>query len=93
MLYLTGRFEEPDRMSSPLWDADCSRCHGRFEKKGEGFDGEAFHDRSVHNVDLGVACVECHTTHDAESRPDLWYLSPDHIRARCAQCHVEYVEP
>jgi len=59
-VYLTGDFDEPDGMRWPLWDADCLQCHPRFEPKGRGFDGEAFHDRPGHNEGLGVDCVECH---------------------------------
>ena len=80
-------------MTWPLWDADCRQCHGGFQKKGEGFEGEAFHDRSGHNVDLGVDCVECHRAHDSTARPDLWFLNPDAVRERCALCHVEYAQP
>ncbi len=80
-------------MNWPLWDADCRQCHPSFQKKGEGFEGEAFHDRPGHNVDLGVDCVECHLAHDDAARPDLWFLNPDAVRARCALCHVEYKGP
>jgi nitrate/TMAO reductase-like tetraheme cytochrome c subunit len=91
-LYLTDRFEDPEEMSWPLWDADCRQCHESFPEKGAGFDGEAFHDKPLHNVDLGVDCVECHAVHDAETDPDLWFLSTDSVIARCAQCHLEYVD-
>jgi nitrate/TMAO reductase-like tetraheme cytochrome c subunit len=91
-LYLTGRFEDPEKMSWPLWDADCRQCHENFREKGEGFDGEAFHDMPQHNVDLGVDCVECHAVHDAETDPDLWFLNTDAVIARCAQCHIEYAD-
>lgn len=88
--YLTGRFEEPEGMSWPLWDTDCRQCHQSFREKGEGFDGEAFHDKQLHNIGLGVDCVECHTAHDAEGDPELWFLRAASVQLRCAQCHVEY---
>lgn len=89
LLYVTGRFEEPDGMSWPLDDADCSQCHASFPEKGQGFDGEAFHDQPGHNVDLGVDCVACHTAHERGDARQ-WFLAPDAVRARCAECHVEY---
>jgi hypothetical protein len=89
-LYLTGHFQEPDGMRWPLRDASCARCHPSFERKGSGFDGEAFHDRPGHNQDLGVDCVACHEVHASDARADLWFLRPDAVRARCAECHVEY---
>lgn len=93
VLYLTGQFHEPDEMSWPLWDADCRQCHPHFEPKGEGFDGVAFHDMPVHNVDLGIDCVDCHSAHAAGGDPDLWFLRVDPLRSRCAQCHIEYADP
>lgn len=89
LLYIAGQFEEPETMTSPLWDNDCRQCHEKFPEKERGFDGEAFHNKPLHNLDLGVDCVECHTAHDV-GRADLWFLESDHIRMRCAQCHVEY---
>lgn len=89
-LYLTGRFHEPEGMGSPLPDADCRQCHPRFETKGEGFDGEAFHDKHRLIDGLSDGCVDCHTVHDATTDPDLWFLRVDHLRTRCASCHVEY---
>lgn len=89
-LYLAGRYDEPDRMTWPLWDADCQQCHPGFRAKGRGFDGEAFHDRPGHNVDLGMPCVDCHSAHATDARADLWYLRPESVRTRCAECHVEY---
>lgn len=91
LLYIAGQFEEPEAMTSPLWDSDCRQCHERFLEKNRGFDGEAFHNKPLHNVGLGVDCVECHTLHDAGD-PSRWFLEPDHIRMRCAQCHVEYAD-
>jgi len=93
ILYLTGQFDEPTQMSWPLGDADCRQCHPHFEKKTRGFDGEAFHDKAVHNSGLGVDCVECHSAHDTTGDPELWFLNAEVQRGRCAQCHVEYAEP
>jgi len=93
ILYLTGYFDEPETMSWPLMDVDCRQCHAEFREKEDGFDGEAFHNKPLHNVDLGVDCVECHSVHDAEADPGHWFLQVEHVQARCAQCHVEYAEP
>ena len=92
ILYLTGRFEEPRSMSWPLEDADCSRCHPDFERKGDGFDGEAFHDRPGHNTRFSVPCVDCHPAHDRGADPARWFLNPASVRIRCAECHIEYAD-
>ncbi len=92
VLYLAGRFEEPETMSWPLEDADCRRCHPNFARKGDGFDGEAFHDRLGHNTRFSVPCVDCHSAHDRDVDPERWFLNPSFVRTRCAGCHVEYAD-
>lgn len=92
MLYISGRFKEPEETKWPLLDRDCQQCHESFQEKEHGFDGEAFHNMPLHNVGLGVDCVDCHTLH-AAGQADLWFLEPDRVRLRCAQCHVEYAQP
>lgn len=88
--YVVGHFEEPDGMRVPLLDADCRQCHDRFREKGDGLGGPAFHDLSLHNVELGVDCVECHLSHDAGGDEDAWFLHGEHVRGQCARCHPEF---
>jgi nitrate/TMAO reductase-like tetraheme cytochrome c subunit len=90
ILYLTGRYSEPKEMKWPLGDDDCRQCHAKFDLKGEGFDGEAFHDQPGHNEDLGVKCISCHSVHTEGADADAWFLRPAQVRTRCAQCHIEY---
>lgn len=88
--WVVGDFEEPSGMHWPLWDEDCSQCHPSFETKSEaGFD-PAFHDLAVHNVELGVTCVECHLSHEQGANVEAWYLKAAHVRAQCARCHSEF---
>jgi len=88
--YVVGRFEEPEGMRWPLLDADCRRCHDGFRHKGDGLGGPAFHDLPVHNVELGVGCVECHLVHVVGGNADAWFLHGDHVRSRCIRCHPEF---
>jgi predicted CXXCH cytochrome family protein len=93
LVYLSGRFEEPETMRWPLCDEDCSACHASFESAGEEASGSpAFHDLPVHNVDLGVACVECHSAHEAGGNPGAFFLRAAAVRAQCARCHSEFEE-
>ena len=64
--YAVGRFDEPEGMRWPLWDADCRRCHARFaERSTAGSAGNPlFHELAVHNAELPVRCVECHAAHE-----------------------------
>jgi hypothetical protein len=88
--YAVGRFDEPDQMHWPLRDADCTRCHMTFdEREPESGRNPLFHELSVHNAELGVDCVACHTSHDEGGLADHYQLHPDRVRAECAACHPE----
>lgn len=91
--YVVRRFEEPERMRWPLWDADCRKCHAAFA--GQAWQGpgpEPFHSLAVHNVELGVDCVECHAVHGPGGSPDGYFLHAGPVRAQCARCHDEFEE-
>jgi nitrate/TMAO reductase-like tetraheme cytochrome c subunit len=91
--YVTGRFEEPDGMAWPLWDEDCTQCHDRFdESASDPWSAPRFHELPVHNVELGVACVECHTSHVPGGNALAFFLDPQRVRSRCALCHSQFEE-
>ena len=91
--YVTGRFQEPDGMAWPLWDEDCTKCHDRFdETPSDPWSSPRFHELPVHNVELGVACVECHTSHDEGGNAEAFFLDARRVRSRCALCHSQYEE-
>ena len=90
--WLVGRFEEPTEMAHPLWDEDCRQCHARFDSQADDFGNPPFHSLGVHNVALGVDCVECHTAHEVGASPDAYFLQTAHIRHQCARCHAEFEE-
>jgi predicted CXXCH cytochrome family protein len=93
LVYLSGRFEEPERMRWPLWDEDCLACHASFEAAGAEAGGSSrFHELPVHNVDLGVDCVECHSAHESGGDPGAFFLRAAPVRAQCARCHSEFAE-
>lgn len=86
--YAVGRFEEPDGMRWPLRDADCTWCHASFEERADAAN-PAFHALPVHNVELGVGCVECHLSHERGGLADHDFLHPERVREQCARCHAE----
>lgn len=91
--WAVGSFEEPEGMHWPLWDEDCGQCHEGFdEARLDDFASPRFHQLPVHNVDLGVACVECHLVHDAGGNPDAHFVRAGHVRSQCARCHSEFEE-
>ncbi len=91
--YVVGHFEEPDGMRWPLWDEDCVQCHAEFdETESAPWETPRFHELSVHNVELGVDCVECHLTHGTDGDPENQFLHATLVRSQCARCHSEFEE-
>ena len=91
--YVVGRFEEPSGMRWPLWDEDCVKCHASFDvSELRAGQSSRFHQLPVHNADLGVACVQCHLTHEAGGNPEAWFIHAAHVRTQCAVCHAEFEE-
>jgi hypothetical protein len=88
--WMVGHFGEPEEMHWPLLDADCRQCHAEFAERGTGFGDPAFHDLPVHNVDLGVGCVECHRAHGPGGNSSANFLHPVALRLQCAACHTEF---
>jgi hypothetical protein len=90
--WMVGRYDEPEGMRWPLWDADCRKCHARLGRASQGPGDPAFHDLSVHNVRLGVGCVECHLSHQRGGSPEADFLHVATVRRQCARCHPQFEE-
>jgi nitrate/TMAO reductase-like tetraheme cytochrome c subunit len=89
--YVSGHFEEPDRMAWPLWDEDCRKCHTSLGgAQPEAWDSRPFHEGSGHEGELGVACVDCHRAHDTGVDPEAHFLRASHVRTQCARCHSDF---
>ncbi|HYB13338.1 MAG TPA: hypothetical protein VEG67_07695 [Myxococcota bacterium] len=97
LFYVIDRFDEPKAMRFPLWDGDCAKCHANLEASLQRDRGDSgappFHSLPVHNSNLGVACVECHTAHQVGASQDTYFLNADHLRTQCARCHSEFADP
>ena len=85
LMYLTGRFQEPDRMTAPLWDEDCSKCHEIYRVERP----DAFHAIVQHNVRLAYRCVECHQSHPV-APADLQFLNREVVLPICRECQKEF---
>ena len=89
--YVVGHFEEPEGMRWPLWDEDCRQCHARFdESPGAAWESTRFHQVPLHNVELGVGCVECHLVHVPGGNAEAHFIHAEPVRAQCARCHEEF---
>lgn len=85
LLWLTGDFEEPERMAHPLVDRDCTQCHASIRPDR----ADAFHAIPIHSVDFDYPCVACHQAHKA-ARPVLGFLEPETVLPVCRNCHEEF---
>lgn len=91
--YVMGDFEEPKSMRWPLWDEDCTKCHGAFETKGAASGGaQPFHGVPLHNAGFEVGCASCHASHEAAGNPQAYFLDASRLRPLCARCHHEFSE-
>lgn len=92
LVYVTGRFAEPEEMRWPLRDEDCRRCHTKFASAASEWEAPNFHELPVHNRELGVGCVECHLAHERGGLAERAFVHPRPVRAQCARCHSEFEE-
>lgn len=93
LVWLSGDFEEPDHMNYPLGEEDCRQCHESFDPARDEQDAALrFHALAVHNADLGVTCVECHTAHDGGADAQLFFMDAKRVREQCSRCHSEFQE-
>ena len=92
LVYVTRDFAEPDGMRWPLRDEDCRRCHATFANAANPWAEPGFHELSVHNRELGVGCIECHSAHPRGGLAERAFLHPAAVRAQCARCHTEFEE-
>jgi nitrate/TMAO reductase-like tetraheme cytochrome c subunit len=90
LVWLSGTAREPTEMRHPLVDADCRQCHQSYAVRVDESAPTAFHELTVHNVDLGMSCVTCHTTHEQGGDAAFYFLKPQDVRSRCAHCHSEF---
>ena len=87
---LGGHLWGPRPRRHPLRDPGCRQCHPtRLDDEAEVGRSGRFHGLGVHESGVGVACVECHDSHERSGRASYYYLRPQHVRDRCAQCHSE----
>ncbi|MCP5045307.1 MAG: hypothetical protein GY944_30125 [bacterium] len=93
LVWLAGDFDEPDQMQFPLGEADCRQCHVGFAAAQKDEDEALrFHALAVHNADLGVNCVECHTVHDGGGDEQAFFLNAPVVREQCGRCHSQFQE-
>ncbi len=86
VLYFAGRFDEPDHLTVPLRDEDCSQCHATYEPERP----DDFHALEDHNIGLPFRCTECHRAHPVGASASLRFLERETVLPVCRQCHEEF---
>ncbi|MFQ5509389.1 MAG: hypothetical protein ACE5FN_08625 [Leptospirillia bacterium] len=77
MVYVAGNPVEPDTLSAPMPDANCTGCHAT--------PGGAFHEFPAHQGEMLTLCTECHRVHLPGPGPAR--TDPEHSLTLCARCH------
>lgn len=88
--YLTGHYDSPARLTVPIADANCLKCHADVGERA-AFDNH-FHvllpKWQKADPAHAATCVECHAAHatGGEARVDFLLRAP--TIAVCQRCHV-----
>jgi predicted CXXCH cytochrome family protein len=96
--FLVGRYKEPERMELPLRPKECARCHTPILKNApaltaeqeetlEGRAGDTYHAIRPHDT-VKITCVSCHTSHTADSGPNLQFIARARVEPICRECHA-----
>jgi len=82
--YVVGRFDEPDHMRWPLWDADCKKCHDSFAdtaspSEEDPYEDDAYEDDAYEQEEEGGALpFHALAEHNAE------------LPVTCVECHLSH---
>lgn len=78
LVYVAGQGEEPQALSRPMPDHNCTRCHKTIRSG-------AFHQIPAHHGEMRIRCAECHTVHVGGGGPAR--TDPASTPTLCARCH------
>lgn len=88
--HVTGTAEQPSRLSWPLPDTNCTKCHAQVLKGKSKNNHYHFYIAEWQDTvpDAG-GCVNCHPAHATDVRPALVYMNEVRTTAVCDTCHVD----
>jgi predicted CXXCH cytochrome family protein len=96
--FLVGRYKEPEHMRLPLRSNECSQCHTPILKSApalsaeqeealEGRAGSGYHEIRAHDT-VRIVCMQCHTSHTADSEARLHFIARTRVEPICRECHA-----
>lgn len=87
--YLAGHYNNPAKLTVPIADANCLKCHADISDKNS-FDNH-FHVLLPKWQRLDPAhaatCAECHASHATGGQQRIAFLQPAPTQAICQRCH------
>jgi hypothetical protein len=92
-LYVSRTMVQPAKMTVPIDDANCLKCHSDIIAS-ENFNGANNHFhfflarlRSV-QPDQPLNCVDCHNAHHTDGDSTIQFLNKTQTEATCNRCHA-----
>jgi predicted CXXCH cytochrome family protein len=87
-LYFTGQALQPARLTHPIDDENCLKCHSQVTTaRTQNNHFHFFLARWQARDPNAARCVSCHSGHATDGTVDLMYLNEQQTTAVCASCH------
>jgi predicted CXXCH cytochrome family protein len=89
LLFVTGTAVQPARLTRPIGDENCLKCH-QTVTSGRGRDNHfhAFLSRWQAVDPKAGTCVSCHSGHATDGNADNRFLNEARTETVCQACHV-----
>jgi predicted CXXCH cytochrome family protein len=87
-LYFSGQAVQPARLTQPIGDENCVKCHATV-MANQTMDNHfhAFLARWQAQDPNAARCVSCHNGHATDGSVDIKYLNQQQTVAVCSSCH------
>jgi hypothetical protein len=87
--WAAGTANQPGRISAPLPDENCLKCHAAV-LAGGSFDNHPhrFLPRWQKADTTAATCAGCHSSHTTDGKQPIAFLNQERTVAECKRCHV-----
>lgn len=88
LAFYTGTAVQPAKVTSPIGDGNCLKCHAKVLVSRDMNNHFHFFLLRWQSRDTAAAtCVSCHTGHATDGQADIAFLSQSHTVPVCDACH------
>ena len=84
--FVSGRYEQPARLSEPFPDETCIQCHADYADD-PAFENHVHWAFAEEGAPTDIRCADCHVSHAPGNDFDL-YLSRPVVFPLCEECHA-----